>query len=131
MKITLIALACGLIIFYWLLVTWTQYLAVENLNLHRDGMNKFARGMGYILLVRGTFSDFIWNVLATVLFLEPPQEFLFTARVNRCKAGGGWWKYNQPLAVWFCDNLLNPFAPGGKHCKASQPTGDQAVNLKP
>lgn len=58
--------------------------------------------------------DVIFNLVpATVIFLDPPRELLFTQRLDRYEAQGSGWRYT--VAVWICKNMLNPFQQGG-HC---------------
>jgi hypothetical protein len=58
--------------------------------------------------------DMIFNLIpATVIFLDPPRELLFTKRLDRYEAEDAGWRYT--VAVWICKNLLNPFQQGG-HC---------------
>jgi len=70
----------------------------------------------------GLAADFFYNVvLATLLFCELPQEWLFTGRLQRYlrdpNAGQAWWMYSRKtVARWLCDNLLDPFDPSGNHC---------------
>ena len=49
---------------------------------------------------------------ATILFLEIPHEFTFTARLSRYKTEGG---LRGKVATWLCVNLLDPAEIGG-HC---------------
>jgi hypothetical protein len=58
--------------------------------------------------------DVIFNLIpATIIFLDLPHELLFTKRLDRYEAEGAGWRYT--LALWICQNLLNPFQQGG-HC---------------
>lgn len=71
--------------------------------------------------------DVIVNILASVLFLDPPSRWLVTDRMQRYKADGGWgkwinwywlrlWRFN--FAHWLC-RLLNPAQQkltGDDHC---------------
>jgi hypothetical protein len=52
--------------------------------------------------------------VATVVFLEFPTELLVTARLQRYMAGEDGWR--KRVAVYICNNLLDPFDPNGKHC---------------
>jgi len=59
--------------------------------------------------------DVTFNLtLATVLFVDHPQEWMFTQRLNRYKYGDSEWR--TTVAVWICKNLLDPFQSGG-HCR--------------
>ena len=52
--------------------------------------------------------------VATVVFLELPKELLVTARLQRYLRGEDGWR--KTVAVYICNNLLDPFDPNGKHC---------------
>jgi len=53
--------------------------------------------------------DMILNIIVgSILFLELPREFLFTARLDRHARKG------SKLAQWICKYILNPFDEG--HC---------------
>lgn len=60
--------------------------------------------------------DAAFNItLATIIFADLPREPLFTARLNRYRAGTSAWR--TAVATWICRNLLDPFQSGG-HCRA-------------
>jgi hypothetical protein len=60
--------------------------------------------------------DVVFNVfVATFIFMDLPQEYMFTQRLNRYKYGESDWR--TVVAVWLCKNLLDPFQSGG-HCRA-------------
>lgn len=97
---------------------WVFYLAVMNLQRARDAgtLTPDAKALGMPVLYLGLLLDFAFNVLVlSVLFLELPRELLVTARVTRHKFQGR--GFRQQLAIWFCDNLLDPYDPDGCHCK--------------
>jgi hypothetical protein len=99
--------------------TWVLYLAVENLIKARDAghLTPAAEKVGKALLVYALWSDFMFNVLNTPVFMELPREWLFTPRVARhCKQPG--WRGDR--ARWFCANALDPFAEGEDHCGCSK-----------
>lgn len=59
--------------------------------------------------------DVLFNVaIATFIFMDMPQEYMFTQRLNRYKYGDSDWR--TTVAVWLCKNLLDPFQSGG-HCR--------------
>lgn len=59
--------------------------------------------------------DVVFNVfVATFIFMDMPQEYMFTQRLNRYKYGESDWR--TTVAVWICKNLLDPFQSGG-HCR--------------
>jgi hypothetical protein len=92
--------------------TWTLYLAVMMLKQKRDTLPPFAKACGMGVLWIGYLFDVAFNIMASIAFLEPPRELLFTARVSRHINEPG---YRGNLSRWFCSNLLDPFDPG--HCK--------------
>lgn len=110
--------------FYTLMNTWTQYLAVMALKEKRDALivegksfTKPQKIFGYPLLIRGLIWDVFLNFfVGTICFLELPRydkkEWLFTGRVSRWNDTGGW---RGDLARWFCHHFLDPFEKGG-HC---------------
>ena len=70
--------------------------------------------LGWTVLV-AVLMDIPFNVfVATILFYDWPQEAMFTQRLERykrladCRA--------RRVAVWICQNLLDPFQLGG-HCR--------------
>jgi hypothetical protein len=59
--------------------------------------------------------DVVFNVVvATFIFMDLPQEYMFTQRLNRYKYGESDWRMS--VAVWICKNLLDVFQSGG-HCR--------------
>lgn len=111
--ITLIGFA-GLYAF--LMLCWVLYLAVMNLSAHKDFMGPVAKVHAYALLIIAYPVDFLLNVvIGTVLFLDRPRDMLFTGRLKRyhTTAAGTW---RDAIATWICRNLLDPFAPDGRHC---------------
>lgn len=97
-------------------VTWGWYLSVMHLDSarRRGKLTPAAKVLGYPWLAVGLVVDALFNiVVGSLIFLEPPREFLFTARVSRLNDGEDW---RGKLARWFCTQLLDPFDPDGKHC---------------
>ncbi len=61
------------------------------------------------------FMDVIFNVfIATFIFMDFPQEYMFTQRLSRYKNGDSGWRTS--VAKWLCFNLLDVFEVGG-HCR--------------
>ena len=61
------------------------------------------------------FMDVIFNAfIATFIFMDFPQEYMFTQRLSRYKAEGAGWRTS--VAKWLCFNLLDSFELGG-HCR--------------
>jgi hypothetical protein len=91
--------------------TWVHYLAVMMLKNKRDTLPKLTQQFGYIVLYVGYGLDILFNIAASIPFLELPRDWLFTSRVSRHMKETGW---RADLARWFCTTLLEPFDPG--HC---------------
>lgn len=97
---------------------WVFYLAVMNLKRARDTgrLTKTAERLGFPVLLLGYLLDFIGNMIpATLVFMELPREGLVTSRVQRHYDGPPTWR--RSVAVWFAENLLDPFDPKGYHIK--------------
>ena len=91
---------------------WLKRLAAD---LRRRG--------GLALLLAGLFVALAYLLdtayqltWGTLMFLDPPRELTFTARLKRYRRGGGYAVFQLRLADWFCETLLNPYDPSGKHC---------------
>lgn len=98
-------------------VTWIFYLAVMALIRARDEgkLSPVALWLGYPVVAVGLAFDFVLHVVVgTVVFLEPPREWLLTQRLSRLIRTDRGWRGN--LAVWVCLNLLDTFDPAGRHC---------------
>ena len=64
--------------------------------------------LGYVMAVLANIT------IASVVFVEPPQEILVTDRLKRhINHGTGW---RQALASYVCDHMLDMFDPSGNHC---------------
>jgi hypothetical protein len=100
----------------WLL--WVFYLAVMCLKRARDAgtLTKTAYALGQPVLIIGLLIDTLANfTVVTVMFLEPPLEFLVTSRLKRhIERDRGW---RSRLARWCCSTLLDSFDPSGSHCR--------------
>ncbi len=97
---------------------WAFFLAVMALQRSYEAktLSKVALVLGLPIIVTGFVIDFCVNVVvASVLFLELPEEATVSKRLGRLKR-------EQPttwrgkLASWFCANLLDTFDPTGEHC---------------
>ena len=108
MTTLLLALAAGYGLF---LATWTLFLAAMCLKRALPGLGTFAKVNGYIILAVGLPLDALFNLAASLVFLELPHELLFSSRVNRLERGSGW---RAKLAHWFCERLLKIADPD--HC---------------
>lgn len=109
---------CIFILVAWALsqLTFIFYLAIMNARGVKDQIPTAAKFFIYPALIVGVLLDLALNVLVgTVLFLDPPREAMFTARLKRYrKDGEDLWR--GKLACWFCEKLLNIFDPSRKHC---------------
>ena len=96
-------------------VTWVLYLALMNLDRNRSRLTTPAKVFAYPMLAVGYVVDVLFNwVFGTVMMLELPREFLFTARCERHMHDDTW---AGTVARWMCKNFLDPFDPDGKHCR--------------
>lgn len=94
------------------LLSWLFYLALMNLKRVRNDLHPFAKFNAYLLLGIGFPLDVALNtVVGSILFLELPEEYLLTSRLQRHKRLGGW---RGDIARWMCEHLLNQFDSG--HC---------------
>jgi hypothetical protein len=105
----------GVVAYLW--VFWYVYILV--MGLYRAHLDKRLSRFTYVLaapaLVVGYAMDIVANVtIASVVFFEPPREWLVTSRLKRHIAGYGGWRHR--LATWICDHLLDVFDPKGDHC---------------
>lgn len=83
---------------------------------HRNGLGPMARANAYMLLAVGYVLDCALNTfVGTLVFLDRPREWVLTDRLKRYHAtAAGTWR--DRVATWICTRMLDPFAPGGKHC---------------
>lgn len=101
-----------------LYVFWIFYLAVMALFSAKEKgtLPKAALILGYPVLIVGAIIDLAMNAAVfSIIFFEPPKEWLVTKRLARhIKKGSGW---RQKLAKWICENLLDAFDPDHRgHC---------------
>jgi hypothetical protein len=98
-------------------VTWLFYLAAMNLMAHRHDMYPIAKAHAYPLIAVGLVLDVAVNVLvASVLFMKYPQDWLLTSRLKRYLLDKNERPWRRSLAFWVCSRLLDQFDPKGKHC---------------
>ena len=64
---------------------------------------KIVLWFAYTTLLIGLLCDALLNVLLSVVFVEPPQEWLTTDRVKRLKNSGTDWQ--RACARWLCGIL--------------------------
>lgn len=113
----LVILTAIISLIVYLLLFWYAYILVMGLyRANLEGrLNKFTFVLALPALIVGLLMDFLANVfIATVVFMELPQELLVTARLQRYMKGPVNWRRDR--ANWICTNLLDYFDPSGKHC---------------
>lgn len=107
----------ALILPLYLWFFWGMYVLV--MGLYRAHLDKRLTKVTYCLaapwLFVGVTVDVLANlIIAPVVFLDPPREWLVTARLKRyIKQGVG---YRANLANAICNHLLDVFDPKGNHC---------------
>lgn len=97
----------------WLL--WVFFVAVMHLKELRDKgtLTTAQKVFGYPALVIGLVLDFLVNVVvASILFLELPDEWLVSGRLWRLSQGDGW---RAKLATLIRSQLLDSADPSGVH----------------
>lgn len=98
----------------WIL--WGLYVLVMGLyraHLARR-LTKLHYAMSLPFVLAGFAVDVLANVLiASVIFLELPAEWLVTTRLQRHLSAVSW---RGRLARWICTQLLDVFDPTGAHC---------------
>jgi hypothetical protein len=102
-------------LFLW--AFWYVYIVV--MGLFRAHLQGRLKGFVFVLALPAIIVGYLMDVLAnltvaSVVFLEPPREWLVTDRLSRYIAGYPGWR--QKLAAWICDHLLDVFDPSGDHC---------------
>jgi hypothetical protein len=92
-------------------ILFVFYLAIMNLKNARDDgkITKIVYGVALPIETIGYLIDFYFNVVPfSIIFLEPPQEWVVTARLQRHVSHSTGWR--NKVALWFANNLLNPFS---------------------
>lgn len=94
---------------------WVLYLAIMSLAEHRDRLHPVAKFHAYfVILPVGYVVDALLNLLACVIFLRVPRDWLLTGTLKRTIATDDGWRCD--VAAWVCEHLLNQFDPKGRHC---------------
>jgi hypothetical protein len=96
---------------------WFIYVGI--MGIYRAHLTKRIRAMALFVaapfVVIGYLIDVFANViLASLFFLDPPRELLFTSRLIRYKKVGKGLRF--VISSWICFNLLDPFDPSETHC---------------
>lgn len=111
---TVVTLVVGALVCLWVL--WGFYVLIMGLYRgHLGGrLTKVHYALSLPFLVVGFTIDVLANiVIASVIFLEPPTEFLVTQRLQRHLGAPTW---RGRVARWICVQLLDVFDPTGAHC---------------
>lgn len=81
-----------------------------------DRLTGFNRYMSIPIVVLGIVFDIIGNlILATIIFMDVPREWMFTDRLKRYKNSDKLTRRSK-IATYICDNILDPFDPRNNHC---------------
>ena len=96
---------------------WGMYVLV--MGIYRAHLDRRLTGLVLVLsfpfVVIGYLMDVFANVtIASLVFLEPPREWLVTNRLWRHMHKSKGWRFR--LAKYICDHLLDVFDPSGDHC---------------
>lgn len=106
----------------WLIYTYVFYLlfiVTMAAKAAWDDLSTLPRLLLLPAALVAVLMDMIFNLIpATIIFMDPPHELMFTKRLDRYEQLGQGWRYWT--AIWICQNLLNPFQSGG-HCKRPAP----------
>ena len=94
-------------------ITYVYYCAVIKLKSVWPDLHWIIKALVVPHAVLGLFLDVLVNVvIGTVLGLELPREWLFTARLKRWRYEEEGWR--ETVAIWLCEKGLNPIDP--LHC---------------
>jgi hypothetical protein len=105
----------GVFLFMWLF--WYVYILV--MGLYRahlvKNLTRFTYALALPALLIGYAMDVLANAfVATIVFREPPEEWLVTDRLKRYIEGPCGWRKTRAQAI--CAALLDSFDPHGSHC---------------
>jgi len=92
---------------------WVAFLAAMSLRLAWYRLTLLVKVLAVPLVLVAFALDLVFNLVATVLFLDLPHEATFSQRMGRYKGAATW---RTPIARWICATLLDPFQIGG-HCR--------------
>jgi hypothetical protein len=104
--------------FLFLWAFWYVYIVV--MGLFRAHLKGRLKGLVFVLALPAVIVGYVMDILAnlfiaSIVFLEPPREWLVTTRLKRhIDSGLGTWR--GYLAGWVCDHLLDVFDPREDHC---------------
>lgn len=95
-------------------LTWAAFLAAMALRWAWHRLPVTTRIIAAPLVVVIFALDLVFNLLASLLFLDLPREATFSQRMGRYKAEASGWRAG--VARWVCANLLDLVQIGG-HCR--------------
>ena len=101
---------------------WLFYLASMNIIRAKEAgtISKPALILGYPIVIVALLLDVLVNVFVmTLVFVEPPQEWLVTQRLERHWANPPGFRHT--IATFICKSFLNTFDPSGDHCSGDEP----------
>jgi hypothetical protein len=109
---TSVLMLAGFLWMFWALFVFTM-------GIYRAVLADRLKGLNYVLalpiVVVAITVDVLANlVIAPIVFLDVPREFLVTSRLVRYMAGPSGWR--RTIAAFICDNMLDIFDPTGNHC---------------
>lgn len=101
----------------YLYAFWCAYVLV--MGIYRAHLSRRLVGLNKVLALPvvgfGYLMDVFANLtIASLVFLEPPREWLVTDRLQRHMHKSKGWRFW--LAKYICDHLLDVFDPSGNHC---------------
>lgn len=107
--------------FAWLFIAyclWDRFVLI--MGLYRAHLNKRLHGLNKGLAAPNVVIGFILDVLvnmtwATLVFREWPREWLVTTRLQR-HVNDERHSWRRDRAKWWCERVLDPLDPTGKHC---------------
>jgi len=107
-----------------------MYLAVGNLKENLANIPPVAKPFAVGIVLVGYTADVLLNLIpGSIFFFEPPslptkdelrhfnlERLTFTYRCETHKnSEEDSWRKTE--GAWWCKNFMDPFWPGGKHCK--------------
>lgn len=94
-------------------VLWVFFLAYTALKANWKTLRFEVKVVGGVVVAVGLVIDLVFNLIASILLLDAPQEWTFSQKCGRLKRTEGW---RAAVAQYSCANLLDPFEQGG-HCR--------------
>ena len=92
---------------------WLLFVSVITIKSKWSELKPAAKILAAPAGVAAVLIDVAFNVISSVPFFEPPQEWFFTQRISRHKPDSNW---RGAMSRWICATLLDPFEQGG-HCR--------------